>query len=93
MKAILVIDMPKQCYGCDFCQFDGTSYGRVCTRTGVYVQKDGFNITKSRHETCPLKPLPQRKEELYYPCNEYVQTFNEGYNRCIDDMLGDTEDE
>ena len=83
-KAVVVIDMPKHCYGCDFCQFYGTSYGRVCTRTAVHVQNDGFDITKSRHETCPLKPMPEKYTDMLSYDSD---TFERGWNDCIDEIL------
>lgn len=50
-----------------------------------YYMKD---VPNRRRLDCPLKPMPQEKEDLYFPCNEYEQAFNEGYNRCIDEILG-----
>ena len=36
-----------------------------------------------------LRPLPNRKEDLHYPCNEYLQAVNEGWNACLDEILGE----
>jgi hypothetical protein len=38
-----------------------------------------------------LRPLPNRKEDLHYPCNEYLQAVNEGWNACLDEITGETE--
>ena len=38
-----------------------------------------------------VKPLPDRKEDLHYPCNEYLQAVNEGWNACLDEITGETE--
>ena len=38
-----------------------------------------------------LRPLPNRKEDLHYPCNEYLQAVNEGWNVCLDEITGETE--
>lgn len=75
MKAVLVIDMPTDCIKCHLA--DG-----YCWNTFP---------TKGRVDGCPLKPLPNRKEDLHYPCNEYLQAVNEGYNACLDEITGETE--
>lgn len=38
-----------------------------------------------------LRLLPNRKEDLHYPCNEYLQAVNEGWNACLDEILGEAE--
>jgi hypothetical protein len=38
-----------------------------------------------------LRPLPNRKEDLHYPCNEYLQAVNEGWNACLDAITGENE--
>lgn len=38
-----------------------------------------------------LRPLPDRKEDLHYPCNEYVQAVNEGWNACLDKIIEEEE--
>jgi hypothetical protein len=38
-----------------------------------------------------LRPLPKRKEDLHYPCNEYLQAVKEGWNACLDEITGETE--
>lgn len=38
-----------------------------------------------------VKPFPNRKEDLHYPCNEYIQAVNEGWNACLDEIIGETE--
>ena len=93
-KAILVLDkMPKSCIECPLMFRDG--YDDCCCPflSGTlfdYALAKVFYYDKERHpNNCPLRPLPQEKEELYYPCNEYEQAFNEGYNRSIDDILGE----
>lgn len=78
MKAILILDMPKSCIKCKL----GLMYGSFCAING-----DTYVTEGNKSEECPLKPLPQRKEELYYPRSEYEIAVNEGYNKCIDEIL------
>lgn len=53
MKAILVVDMPKNCLECSLLKYD-REIGVVCrhTWTGDY-----------RPSWCPLKPMPERYDE------------------------------
>lgn len=98
MKAILVIDMPECCYDCDFCRFSGGYvhgyYGRDCLITGEDIQNNNFDIITSRHKTCPLKPMPEKKNEKdvekIYSINDrsWTNGFSDGYNYCIDEILG-----
>ncbi len=73
MKAILVIDKPKDCFTCEL----GGS--KVCIGG------------------CPLKPLPQKKKPLFDPnhceIEKEIKIIHEidGYNRCIDEIMGETE--
>ena len=85
MKAILVIDMPNECDGCPclnykmwYCQADKK-------------HRDGGD--DDIPEWCPLKPMPQKKkldEDLLLSQNfklEYARF--DGYNKCIDEILGE----
>ena len=90
MKAVLVIDeMPTECIECQFCRIlaDDKPTETRCILTAKR-NEDGVN---TRAEWCPLKPLPNRKEDLHYPCNEYLQAVNEGWNVCLDEITGETE--
>lgn len=82
-KAILVMDMPKSCNGCCLCDFD-LSNGLYCTPSGKYI--DEKDCSKERPESCPLKKLPQKKNLNKLKGNVYV--WSEGYNYCIDKILG-----
>ena len=82
MKAILIIDIPNSCYDCP------------C----YYEDKDKCEVRNQRAiadigipSWCPLRQIPDRKEDLHYPCNEYLQAVNEGWNACLDEITGETE--
>lgn len=51
MKAVLVIDMPESCYGCDLTYQD--SNGMYCSCT----KEDVGNYVSCRPEGCPLLEL------------------------------------
>lgn len=92
MKAMLIIDVEN----CEDCPLFRTSedFNATIHYCMPYKGKELFMVKeKGISKDCRLKLLPKRKEELYYPCNEYVQAVNEGFNACLDEILGDTEGE
>lgn len=109
MKAILIIDtMPECCYDCKYCKFTGGYiggyYGRSCLLTGEDVQSNNFDITRLRHKTCPLKPLPEKKKEIAFEETIRSERFDrsviildkamelikaKAYNKSLEDILGE----
>lgn len=83
MKAILVIDMPSNCLDCP-CEYD---YMR-CKATNYRL--DYVNADAERPSWCPLKPMPEKKEEGY-PNDEYTIGKADGWNDCLDEITGDKE--
>ena len=99
-KSVLVIDTPKSCYNCPF----GTEYydiyiykgncelaehlGKIMTLlTEEYY---GFE-SKSRPEWCPLKPLPEEKEEEHWR-SKLSLAWIRGWNTCISKITGGNTD-
>ena len=88
MKAILVLEMPSKCRDCPF-------YYQTHDENDDYVSKcevlndmtiDGFI---DKYSGCPLKPIPSKRSTEYNPArNPYI---TDGYNACIDEILGDKE--
>lgn len=80
-KAMLVIDMPKDCSKCPLCVEDGDV--RHC-------RFDFYTFSETRlPEGCPLKPMPklkQHEEEI-----DYEYGYIDGWNACIDTIEGETE--
>lgn len=82
-KCILVMDMPSKCAECNFHQYGICHAVRKCI-TGTPKE------LKSKPYWCPLKPMPNKKSTEYNPCrNPYIV---EGYNACIDEILGGSEE-
>lgn len=83
MKAILVIDMPNMCWECPLCHNDC-----VCDIIGDVTDDDSVDVR------CPLKPMPQKKiGEILIKGNtaELVKAYRDGWNDCIDEILGGNE--
>ena len=71
-KAILIIDMPKNCYECPCFEFGMDNY---CAVTGF----TNYDYENGRAANCPLKSIPERKKlSSLYEC---------GYNSCIGEIL------
>lgn len=86
MKAILIVDIPEEfenrepyfVEGTLFYHIDNNPYTNYCY---------AFNIGKTK-----LKPLPQKKRENYILFDEEVVWEKAvGYNKCIDEILGEQE--
>lgn len=92
MKAILVIDIPKTCEDC--CLY--YQWANKCKGNEKAVVDN-----KKKLIDCPLKPMPRKRGKVVLTertqdinhikwqleCN----IFSEGYNKCIDELLGEEE--
>lgn len=83
-KSILVIDTPEDCYKCDL------KDGYFCGKTKRWIDEDDF----PKPDWCPLRDLPEKKPEVKYHgngcfgVNEAMKnSFNLGFNACIDEIL------
>lgn len=91
MKAVLVIDMPNNCYDCQYCRFDARRYNfRGCVLTDTEVQDGTIDICKEVHSCCPLKPMP-KEEDIYEVGMDEEDTnakrqWNKGWNACIEEI-------
>ena len=77
-KMLLVIDKPNECSECP-CFYD---YLRC------QAEEDAKVYGEKRPYNCQLKPLP-RKVEM--DMNEYYEGVADGWNDCIDTIVGETE--
>lgn len=83
-KAILVMDMPSCCDECPLC-YD--SYGEINFCSAQDRSVSDFHIGEVQ-VWCPLKPVPEKMEgydSIRYQWGEY----EDGWNHCIDYILGD----
>lgn len=85
MKAVLVIDMPMDCYECP-CSNEGCYLCQIRRR----LLEDDFQ--DRRPSWCPLRPLPQKKGK-HGELHEYDTDihYEIGWNDCIDEIVGETE--
>ena len=87
-KALLVVNMPSKCSMCRLCCNVKTQYDmifdiyRYCSVLGEKIESE-----IGRLESCPLKPIPERKE-----FDNQIPYKKSGYNDCLDDILGESHD-
>ena len=92
MKAILVLnEMPKNCLECPL----GKNIS-IAIETCIQCPLGKCAIdteTEIRPDWCPLKEAPQKQPTEMKTINDDINklVFNEGYNACIDEILGDKE--
>ena len=91
-KAVLVMDMPESCDMCDFA--DDTQPPRYGERT-LYCNAPGigYDVTdyiECRPDWCPLRDLPEKKEELQpekYEFGRRGRAVVAGCNACVANIL------
>ena len=82
-KAILVIEtMPKSCEECKYRGHTWLSQDIACILLDSKLPEDNLDV---RSVVCPLRPLP---EQMTWG---HTADFIEGYNACIDEILGEKE--
>ena len=95
MKAILVIDMPKNCKECQLLYEKDACYGKntkdsmflplVCNGSSGEYRVNQFPYDKKRVDWCPLRPIPNRnpisKEEIANEDDYEARKFAGAFNR------------
>jgi hypothetical protein len=91
MKAILVVDIPKEFENEKEFFVEGTLFYYIDNPYTNY--RYAFNIDKTK-----LKPLPQKKEKLKGRGKDHCEyslldqlEYRKGFNDCIDEILGEEE--
>ena len=84
MKAILVIDMPKDCGECMLLA-DGFLEKQNRWFDKCWVKQKLLDNDLKKPKWCPLKPMPEKKKTLD---DIYAGSgFDRGWNACIDTIL------
>lgn len=94
-KAVLVMDMPSSCDMCDFVQKNNMVGFMTCMNpTSEVYECDVSDYIGCRSDGCPLRELPEKAEvsdcgELCDTDDWYDSGYADGYNACIDELLGE----
>ena len=91
-KAVLVMDMPESCGKCKFLyEFQGIKKCQLMNVLNNGVSRLSQNtFTVKRHEECPLRELPEKKDENSPERVEYGNFgygYLAGFNDCLDKIL------
>lgn len=61
-KAVLVMDMPEDCFKCRFLRIDG-EYGNVIESCGALETAMSVDLEiYDKPDWCPLREIPEKKE-------------------------------
>lgn len=84
-KAVLIMNMPESCSKCKFLyEFNGIKKCQLMNVLNGGASRLSQNtFTEKRHEKCPLRVLPEKKETNYY-MNNKEKGIVEGWNACLD---------
>lgn len=88
-KAVLVMDMPESCFECNFLYCDGDTNLDSCQAREEARPVD--SETYKKPDWCPLRELPEKIPELESGYESIDRTLHrEGWNDCLDRILGET---
>lgn len=99
-KSVLVIDTPETCIDCIFCQEYRTKNREYayCYVTNGDSENDMklidciYGYRQSKPDWCPLKPLPEEKEERDWRSKLSLEWVR-GWNTCISKITGGDSDD
>lgn len=80
MKAILVIDMPSDCIGCNQYRMG------ACQTTNRILEYQEIRLLE-RPSWCPLRELPEKYSQDHL--SSFGGDYYTGYNHCLEDILGE----
>ena len=88
-KAVLVLDMPDSCMGCNFLYCDAENNTESCqAREKARI----VNLEKEiKPDWCPLRPIPKKKRTIGTESENDKLLMNCGWNDCIDAISGKTD--
>lgn len=82
-KAILVMDMPGSCFGCNFCHINSSGGEDRCQ--AFEVSRAVNSETYEKPSWCPLRELPEKKERRIGEHGERM--FRAGFNACLNEIM------
>ena len=95
-KVIAVLDKPENCQECVFgvCKY---SLPLSLNRKGYYCKLlprckravQDFEYDADVHlDNCPLRKMPEKKQEEVPVAYTHIGAYNDGWNACIDAIIG-----
>lgn len=88
-KAVLIMDMPESCFGCNFMYCDEESDTETCQ--AMETARD-IDLIEDRPDWCPLRELPEKKDtHTTLECHtngSWTEGMKAGWNACLDAIEG-----
>lgn len=81
-KAVLVMDMPESCFGCNLCHINSSGGEDRCQ--AFEVSRPVNSETYEKPDWCPIRELPEKANHPDYCDNG---RFDKGWNACLDEIL------
>ena len=93
MKAILILEeMPNNCVDCPLADRDRIVECCFVTGNQIINTFDESEEELVRNKDCPLKPLPQKRDEHIkmdnWELGSIMNAESRGYNNCLNEILG-----
>lgn len=95
-KALFVMDIPKDCLHCKMRHVIYCESGKGYQQCGL--NRDGYKLESFFKEDdlkdgwisprCPLKPVPEKKPVVL----DALDSFGNGWNACIDEILDELDE-
>lgn len=84
-KAVLVMDMPESCFGCNFMYCDEENDTETCQAT---ESARDIDLIEDRPDWCPLRELPEKIPELKSGYEDVSTSIRRvGWNACLDEIV------
>lgn len=94
-KSVIVIDTPENCLDCQFCYELDEGVEAYCSISDDDEDASLMKKIDCEHgycqgkpDWCPLKPLPE-KDDFDDPYDEYYTGYRDGWNRCLEEIVGE----
>jgi len=86
-NAILVMDMPESCFGCNLCHINSDGGEDRCQ--AFEVSRAVNSETYEKPDWCPLREPPMEIPEFKHGYESVEKSiFRKGWNACLDEVLG-----
>lgn len=90
-KAVLVMDMPESCFGCNFLYCNADAGIDSCQ--AMEVSRIVDSETYEKPDWCPLRELPEKEETVHsqecYTNGYWSDEMKAGWNACLKKIVDD----
>ena len=87
-KAVLVMNATENCASCPFKTLYGDAGYYVCEAGRYCGKKWGRVDLNSKPDWCPLRPMPEKKQEEVPVAYTHFGAYIDGWKACIDAIGG-----